>query len=69
MVKKVIVLIVIGLPFTAWGFYKPIRVLMPELNGVTCISNTICLDDPNRAGMVQEECNHIYRRSIFSREY
>ena len=43
--KGIIVLIITALPFAAWGFYKPMRVLAPELNGLTCINERICLDD------------------------
>jgi len=32
-------------PFAAWAFYKPTRVLLPQLGGVTCVSETLCIDD------------------------
>ncbi|MCU7815018.1 MAG: hypothetical protein KZQ81_07370 [Candidatus Thiodiazotropha sp. (ex Rostrolucina anterorostrata)] len=45
MKKGIIVLIITALPVASWGFYKPMRVLAPELNGLTCINEKICLDD------------------------
>lgn len=45
MKNGIIVLIIIALPVALWGFYKPIRVLAPELNGLICINDNICLDD------------------------
>lgn len=35
-------------PIAAWAFLKPIRVLAPEWNGVSCIGDIICTDDPSR---------------------
>ena len=34
----------LALPLTAWSFVKPVRLLAPELNGVTC-SESVCVDD------------------------
>ena len=51
-----IVLLVI--PGACWAFYKPVRVLAPELNGVTCFSDTICMEDMARhdeASVLYEE--------------
>ena len=31
-----------------WALYKPIRILAPELNGLVCLSDRICIDDPSR---------------------
>ena len=30
------------IPVAAWAFYKPTRVLAPELAGVACVSEVIC---------------------------
>ena len=38
----------VSLPAAAWTFYKPTRVLAPEWNGVSCLSESICTDDPSR---------------------
>jgi hypothetical protein len=35
----------LAMPALAWATFKPIRILAPELNGVTC-SGRICVEDP-----------------------
>lgn len=35
-------------PATAWTFYKPTRMLAPEWNGGSCLSETVCTDDASR---------------------
>ena len=32
-------------PALAWAVVKPVRILAPELNGVTCVRASVCLDD------------------------
>ncbi len=32
-------------PIAAWALYKPMRVLSPQLNGITCTSNTTCIEN------------------------
>ena len=49
MKKGIITLVIAVLPVAAWSFYKPIRVLAPELNGLACINEKICLDDIRKA--------------------
>lgn len=44
------------IPVAAWAFYKPTRVLAPELAGVTCVSDVICLEDVSR----HEEAARLY---------
>ena len=49
MVKRVFLVICLLFPIATWAFYKPVRVLAPELvSGITCESETICLDDTSR---------------------
>ena len=43
-------------PAAAWTFYKPTRVLAPEWNGVSCLSEHICTDDASR----YEEARALY---------
>jgi len=38
MVPLIVLLLV---PGASWAFYKPVRVLAPELNGVTCVNDAI----------------------------
>jgi hypothetical protein len=34
------------LPVSTFAFYRPIRVLMPEVFGVSCNEHRVCVDDP-----------------------
>lgn len=47
-------------PFAAWAFYKPIRVLVPEVNGVSCINEYICIEYLSE----KEKAESLYRKSI-----
>lgn len=40
--------IVAGLPAITWAAFKPIRVLAPQLTGIQCLANDICIDDISR---------------------
>ena len=39
-------------PLAAWAYVKPLRVLAPELEGVTC-ERRICVDDPARRAQAE----------------
>src|SRR5262245_15642723 len=41
------IVVALGPSLAAWAFVKPVRVLAPELEGVTC-EQRICVDDPAR---------------------
>jgi hypothetical protein len=47
MLKKAIFLVALALPLAAWAFVKPVRVLAPGLEGVTCEA-LVCVDDAVR---------------------
>jgi hypothetical protein len=47
MRRTLAVLAILALPLAAWAFVKPVRVLAPELEGVSC-EQRICVDDPAR---------------------
>jgi len=47
MLKKAIFLVVLAVPIAAWAFVKPLRVLAPGLEGVTC-EGIVCVDDEAR---------------------
>lgn len=49
MKKRILMVCLFLFPVAAWGIYKPMRVLVPELvSGITCKSETICIDDISR---------------------
>ena len=43
----IVVVTVFAVPLAAWAFAKPVRVLAPEWEGLTC-EQRICVDDPSR---------------------
>src|SRR5258708_29712101 len=47
MWRKLVFVVVLALPFAAWAFAKPVRVLAPELQGLTC-ERGLCVDDVSR---------------------
>src|SRR5260221_4154130 len=47
MWRKLAVVIVLAVPLAAWAFIKPVRVLAPQLEGLTC-EGGVCVDDPSR---------------------
>ena len=48
MLLRFLLFCLISSPVAAWAFYKPARVLDPELAGVSCVSKLICTDDASR---------------------
>jgi len=58
MLKKAVIILILVAPISIWAFYKPVRILMPAINGVTCVSDTLCLEDIDRvseAGILYEK--------------
>ena len=53
-------IVLILIPGASWAFYKPVRVLAPELNGVTCFSDAICMEDVSR----YEEASVLYGEAL-----
>ncbi len=47
LLKRVLCVTLLALPLTAWAFAKPVRLLLPQQNGVTCL-DSVCVDDPQR---------------------
>jgi len=52
MRRTLAVLIILAVPFATWAFANPVRVLAPELEGLTC-ELRICVDDPARRAEAQ----------------
>ena len=46
--KRFLLICLFCFPVGIWIFYKPTRVLAPELAGVTCAGDIICTDDMSR---------------------
>lgn len=47
MLTKAIFLVALALPLAAWAFFKPLRVIAPQLEGLEC-EGLVCVDDPER---------------------
>ena len=47
VLKRIALIALLTLPVAAWAFIKPVRVLAPELIGLTC-HGRVCVDDPSR---------------------
>ena len=53
-------IVLLLIPGASWAFYKPVRVLAPELNGVTCVGDVICMEDATRF----EEASTLYAEAF-----
>ncbi|NMM28965.1 MAG: hypothetical protein HHJ12_17175 [Glaciimonas sp.] len=49
IITKFLIVAALSLPFATWAFFKPVRVLAPELAGVTCINKHICVEKMRQA--------------------
>jgi len=58
-VKPLALLALISLPLVAWAVVKPIRVIAPELLGVSCFGQ-VCVEDPSRL----EEARVLYEEAV-----
>ena len=46
--KRSIVAALLVAVIAIWALFKPVRILAPEWNGISCVNATICTDDPSR---------------------
>ena len=60
MMIRFLIVALLALPVTAWAFFKPVRVIAPELAGVSCITDVICIDDP----LLYEKASRLYENAI-----
>lgn len=44
----IVLAVAASLPAITWAAFKPIRVLAPELVGLTCSADDVCMDDQSR---------------------
>ena len=49
MFKRIMLFTILLMPIFVWAAYKPVRVVIPQWNGVSCVSNEICMEFPERA--------------------
>lgn len=48
VLTRLLFVALLAAPIAAWVFIKPVRVVVPEWNGISCVSDVICTDDPSR---------------------
>lgn len=48
MLKRLLLVAMLCTPFAAWALFKPVRVIAPELAGLSCIGDTLCTDDRSK---------------------
>ena len=53
ILKLASVALLLTAPLVAWAAFKPIRILAPTLNGVTC-ANRVCVEDPSKFAQAAE---------------
>ena len=62
MLKRLFLIALLFCPAAAWALYKPMRVLAPQLvAGVSCTTETICIDDTTRYGEAERLYNDALR--------
>lgn len=69
MLKRLLLIGVLCTPVAAWAFFKPVRVVAPELTGLSCNSDTLCTDDASlfqEAATLYNEALHFVESSVGS---
>lgn len=60
MFKRITLIILFLMPIAVWSAYKPVRVIVPQWNGVSCITEQICIETLEKA----EEARVLYDSSV-----
>lgn len=47
--KRLALLLLVVVPIVAWIFVKPIRVVLPKAQGMSCVSALVCVEEPEKA--------------------
>jgi hypothetical protein len=53
-VFAIVIFLALAIPVAAWFFYKPVRVLFPELAGVVCVNKYICIEDIDKLDVAEK---------------
>ena len=51
--KRLALILLTVVPVLAWAVVKPVRVILPEVAGTTCVSSTLCIDDASQVERAQ----------------
>ncbi len=60
MLIRLILLILLLTPVAGWTLYKPMRVSAPDWNGVSCVSEEVCVEEFAR----REEAMSVYQAAL-----
>jgi len=60
MLKRLLLIALLCTPVAAWAFFKPVRIVAPELAGVSCIGDSLCTDDVSR----YEQASKLYDEAL-----
>jgi len=60
MLFRIVFLSLLIVPLASWAVYKPMRVLAPQWNGVSCKTESVCVELPEKA----EEANALYQEAL-----
>ena len=62
MLKRLLLIFILLIPAVAWAVYKPVRIIAPQLvSGISCATETICIDDTTRYGEAERLYNDALR--------
>jgi hypothetical protein len=62
---KFIGILMLLLPFVAYAFVKPVKIIFPEVTGVKCIEEWLCIDDLSK----QKDAKKLYVNALSSIEF
>ncbi|MCB1822681.1 MAG: hypothetical protein KDI73_14075, partial [Candidatus Competibacteraceae bacterium] len=60
MFKWTILITLLLTPIVVWSAYKPVRVIVPQWNGMSCVTEQICIESPEKA----EEAKALYDSAV-----
>jgi hypothetical protein len=58
--KRIMLLTLLLMPIIVWSAYKPVRVVVPQWNGVSCVTGQIYIESPEKA----EEAKALYDSAV-----
>lgn len=67
MLKRLMLVFVLCIPISVWAFFKPVRVIAPELTELSCVNEIICIDNVSlykEAVTLYEEALHFVESSV-----
>lgn len=59
-ITRLLIVIFIITPVVAWILVKPVRVVAPRMIGISCVSSSVCLDDPSKS----QEASQLYQEAL-----